>query len=97
MITPEQTLKEGVEEFDALVKYGDDTDTVVERSKIKAKYKNNTRNLLTALKTELEGDKRDMLVPEGESMPSRVYLQYTVHNAALQQQIDRLTRLIESL
>ena len=60
-------------------------------------HKTQTLALLQALHDELEGEKKEMFLPEGEEMPANVFVQNHSYNEAIQDQQDNLQALIKKI
>jgi len=106
MSTPLEVIKKGEQEFeDALFQY----ETVASKDGFSEQYptieyergkvflKRQTLALLQALHDELEGEKKEMFVPEGEEMPANVFVQNHSYNEAIQEQKDNLQALMDSI
>jgi len=106
MSTPLEVIKNGEQEFeDALFQY----ETVASKDGFSEQYptieyergkvflKRQTLALLQALHDELEGEKKEMFVPEGEEMPANVFVQNHSYNEAIQEQKDNLQALMDSI
>lgn len=74
----QETIERGVEEFKTFVKYGDDTNTSVERSKLKAMFKAHQTALLEAMLEEVRGKKTNF---EETTMYPHVTEHASVHEA----------------
>ena len=106
MSTPLEVIKKGEQEFeDALFQYetvaSEDGFTeqypMIDYKRGKVFLKRQTLALLQALHDELEGEKKEMFVPEGEEMPANVFLQNHSYNQAIQGQQDNLQALIKMI
>ena len=106
MSTPLEVIKNGEQEFEgALFQY----ETVASKDGFSEQYptieyergkvflKRQTLALLQALHDELEGEKKEMFVPEGEEMPANVFVQNHSYNEAIQEQKDNLQALMDSI
>ena len=106
MSTPLEVIKKGEQEFeDALFQYETVTSKdgpteqypTIEYERGKVFLKRQTLALLQALHDELEGEKKEMFVPEGEEMPANVFVQNHSYNEAIQEQKDNLQALMDSI
>jgi len=106
MSTPLEVIKNGEQEFEgALFQYetvaSKDGPTeqypTIEYERGKVFLKRQTLALLQALHDELEGEKKEMFVPEGEEMPANVFVQNHSYNEAIQDQQDNLQALIKKI
>jgi len=106
MSTPLEVIKNGEQEFEgALFQYetvaSKDGPTeqypTIEYERGKVFLKRQTLALLQALHDELEGEKKEMFVPEGEEMPANVFVQNHSYNEAIQEQKDNLQALMDSI
>jgi hypothetical protein len=106
MTTPPEVIEKGEQEFEgALFQY----ETVASKDGFSEQYptieyergkvflKRQTLALLQALHDELEGEKKEMFVPEGEEMPANVFVQNHSYNEAIQDQQNNLQALIKKI
>ena len=106
MSTPLEVIKKGEQEFeDALFQYETVTSKdgpteqypTIEYKRGKVFLKRQTLALLQALHDELEGEKKEMFVPEKKEMPANVFVQNHSYNQAITDQQDNLQALMDSI
>ena len=89
--------QEELSDFGYKLQEGHSVFTITDWGHIKAFQNTQTLALLQALHDELEGEKKEMFVPEGEEMPANVFVQNHSYNEAIQDQQDNLQALMDSI